>query len=559
MIVQASALAPETPQQQLRGALAQIDAGQQAAGVAALERLREACDADDPLRPRLMLALAGAYPRLGRSSDAVRAGIEALLLYDQPETADGRCDAHIALALAYSQVGVGREALEHALQALELARALHDGAREAWALARAGNAHGAMENPVQARETTQQARELAERLGLAELELVCLNNLAYFTLDECDRLRFDGMDAQLPTVQAMGQLYAEQALERARSAGNPYLLAMALSNANEAQLRAGESDLAAPRIDELAQMAAQHGFSAVQRFARLQRALLATTRGQWSTGVSIARQLIEDEGEQLQPRQRRAALQLLYEAHKALGDPATALAYLEQLMQIERRAMREAQLLHTQLLMIRQEVHHAVRRAEYAAADADAAREQTRALQHEQQHLRELLASSDRAAREDALTGLANRRHAEQVLQLLTERAASDGQPIALAILDLDHFKQVNDRFGHDIGDAVLRRLAGLLQQQLRGADVLARWGGEEFLLALSDTPADACLSLLERLRKAVHDADWAELAPGLAVTVSIGCRHRHPQGDWTAQLREADAALYAAKHAGRDRVVLKR
>jgi diguanylate cyclase (GGDEF)-like protein len=108
------------------------------------------------------------------------------------------------------------------------------------------------------------------------------------------------------------------------------------------------------------------------------------------------------------------------------------------------------------------------------------------------------------------------------------------------------------------VGDAVLRELAQLLRQQLRGADLLARWGGEEFLLAFGQLQASACERLLQRLREAVRQHDWSRFAPGLAVTVSVGCRHRAPRGDWGAQLTEADEALYEAKRSGRDRVVLR-
>lgn len=521
-----------------------------------LEDWREQLPVEHPERAELLLALARLYPRLGRPSDAVRAGLEALFNLEFGGPIDAVCDAHVALALAYAQVGVGRESLDHALQALELARGLHDGEREAWALARVGHAHSALENTVQAREAVRQALNLACSQGLVELELTCRNHLAYFALDEVDRLQFDGLDDQLARVQALAQQHAEEAVERAREVGMPFMLGMALSNSNEALLGVGETTLAALRIEELTELALRQGFTTLQRFARLQRALLACRRGQWSDGVSEARRLLDEEGEQLLPRQRRVALQLLYEAHKALGDAAAALACLEQLVQLDRRSAREGQLRHTQVLLIRDEVQQAVRRAEYAAADADAAREETRAMQQDHQALREQLAETDRAAREDALTSLANRRHAEQVLQQLCDASAAEHRPLALALLDIDHFKRVNDGHGHATGDAVIQHLAQLLRQHLREADLLARWGGEEFLLAIAGVPAAACERLLQRLCDAVRHTDWTPLGSGLAVTVSIGCRHQVSGGDWAAQLAEADAALYAAKNGGRDRVV---
>ncbi|TSE18433.1 putative diguanylate cyclase YdaM [Tepidimonas alkaliphilus] len=149
----------------------------------------------------------------------------------------------------------------------------------------------------------------------------------------------------------------------------------------------------------------------------------------------------------------------------------------------------------------------------------------------------------------DALTGVGNRR----LLELeLAQAAARGGDVGALAVVDLDHFKAINDRLGHDGGDAVLRQFASVAQAVLRKTDRLYRLGGEEFVLWLPPDEPQAVRALLQRLRAAVAERVRAGEAP---VTFSAGVA-RHTAGEpWTACLARADAALYRAKRAGRDRL----
>ncbi len=159
-------------------------------------------------------------------------------------------------------------------------------------------------------------------------------------------------------------------------------------------------------------------------------------------------------------------------------------------------------------------------------------------------------------ADEDSLTGLANRRAAERALAVALESASP--VPLALLFMDLDHFKTINDRFGHAMGDRVLREYAQLMRQSSRSGDIAARWGGEEFLLILMGADAARAGEIGERLRSAVERFDWAALDPALAVTLSIGlASSTETTGRGAGSLLAlADARLYAAKSGGRNRVV---
>jgi diguanylate cyclase (GGDEF)-like protein len=154
-----------------------------------------------------------------------------------------------------------------------------------------------------------------------------------------------------------------------------------------------------------------------------------------------------------------------------------------------------------------------------------------------------------RTAEQDTLTGLANRRSMERFLGQLPDAGSA-----CLVLVDVDHFKEVNDRFGHVVGDEVLRQVAGLLGRGVRTVDHVARWGGEEFLVVLPGGSAQLGVEAATRLLQRVEDHPWAHVRPGLTLTVSAGVA-RGDVADLDDVLYRADAALYAAKRAGRNRV----
>jgi diguanylate cyclase (GGDEF)-like protein len=157
----------------------------------------------------------------------------------------------------------------------------------------------------------------------------------------------------------------------------------------------------------------------------------------------------------------------------------------------------------------------------------------------------------------DPLTGLYNRRHADHELPRLVASAERHRQPLALAMADLDHFKQVNDDNSYSIGDEVLRRFSAIMTENARGADVITRYGGEEFLLVMPQTSLDQARVLCERLRIEVERYPWQEVAGGLQLTVSIGVADTVAHDGLIPLVAAADAALHQAKRTGRNRVRL--
>ncbi|MFC4161317.1 GGDEF domain-containing protein [Chitinimonas lacunae] len=159
-------------------------------------------------------------------------------------------------------------------------------------------------------------------------------------------------------------------------------------------------------------------------------------------------------------------------------------------------------------------------------------------------------------ATHDPLTGLYNRRHLDAALLEAEQRARRQGRPLGLMMLDLDHFKQINDRFGHDAGDAVLRAFASRLRHQLRPGDVACRYGGEEFTVLLNGAPLATTRIRAEQFRQAVAGLRIEVHGQEIAITVSIGIAAYPESGaDMQAVLQAADRAVYRAKARGRNRV----
>ncbi len=161
-------------------------------------------------------------------------------------------------------------------------------------------------------------------------------------------------------------------------------------------------------------------------------------------------------------------------------------------------------------------------------------------------------------ARTDALTGLDNRRHFMEVARRECSRSCRTGQPFSLLLIDADHFKAVNDTWGHDVGDRVLQDIASLLNSSVRGHDVPARFGGEEFIVLLPETDCQEAGIIAERIRLAVEANRLTVQQEPVHISVSIGCTTATAQDgecDLETIFKRADVALYAAKKNGRNRV----
>lgn len=171
-----------------------------------------------------------------------------------------------------------------------------------------------------------------------------------------------------------------------------------------------------------------------------------------------------------------------------------------------------------------------------------------------QDELRTRNAELDRVSRIDMLTNIYNRRHLDEHLRQVISAARRHDRTVGVLIVDIDHFKEVNDEHGHLAGDVVLREVAARLQQAMRTEDALGRWGGEEFLAVLTDTPPEGVRIMAERLRQVIAAAPFI-LDDGSRIRVTVSVGHTNGTEDAEVLVHRADDALYVAKAEGRNRV----
>lgn len=215
---------------------------------------------------------------------------------------------------------------------------------------------------------------------------------------------------------------------------------------------------------------------------------------------------------------------------------------LQALSGILREVLRETLLLQSEALRSRDQMQQ----AEHEAQQADG---RIRTLESQLAQMSELV-------REDQLTGSLNRRGLDDVLERELARADRRGTPLCIALLDLDDFKRINDTHGHAAGDEALIHLVRVVKDTLRTMDVIARFGGEEFLILLPDTPLDSACATITRLQRELTKRIFLHNHQRLLITFSAGVALRAPGEPRKALIGRADAALYRAKKAGKNRVV---
>ncbi|WP_420129164.1 diguanylate cyclase [Longimicrobium sp.] len=266
--------------------------------------------------------------------------------------------------------------------------------------------------------------------------------------------------------------------------------------------------------------------------------------------------------EALDLAKEQGAREQVYAAHEALagayervGDTARALEHHRAFYKVWRSVFSTETNARIQNVRVRAEVRQSEREAEILREKNEALTLADEEKARLVEQLRTQAAELERQTREDALTGVSNRRHLDTLLATEWERAVRFDRSLTVAMLDIDHFKDVNDRFSHAAGDEVLRTVARILRENTRGVDAVARYGGEEFCLVLVETDLEDGARLCDRLRARVESYDWAMVRPGLAVTISAGLAGSHEAEDPDALLAAADLRLYAAKHLGRNRV----
>ena len=386
-----------------------------------------------------------------------------------------------------------------------------------------------------------------------------LNNARLFSVLTINRvICLTNLDRPAEALPDVRRLLALPADRDGRGPMNAHFETLAL-----AALHAGDSTLGADMVDRACRMLAGTTVPDERATLRVAQAELLMARGGWAEAAALLRRSPQP-GESL--RVRCMHFQALAAAHEHLGEPAAALQALRiwQKLHTERAlqasgARYQAAALQTELLRMKQELQSidARRRStERARAELEAANLQLKSKIAEVEALQQAL---EQQATRDFLTGLFNRRHLDDVLPAMLAMAQRDRQPLSVVIIDLDHFKTVNDQLGHAAGDRLLAAFGELLGTHNRKSDVACRYGGEEFCLLMPRTAAAAArrktLSLLKQW-SARCEGDVQKLPGARSFSAGVADSSLVP-GPLHALLKAADDMLLQAKRLGRNRVLV--
>ncbi|HET6533440.1 MAG TPA: GGDEF domain-containing protein [Actinoplanes sp.] len=482
---------------------------------AAERQAEELGEADLVYRARLLQA--GVLLREGDSEEGGRQAHQVLAWAERHGSPYLLSRAHRELAIFYRQVGDVSDALKHSVQCVALltddvAPAIR--ARHLLSLAVSLDENG---STAEADRRFREALDVATAVGDHELTLYILNNMAYTAYENGDE----------PAARALIDLMREAQARATRAFSANELDTIARVEMMSRRYAAVEATLRAV-LDEHGTVLGYEGDALAEclltlaearrldeRYDAAQEALDAAVRMSDERGLQALRARVREEQAALYAATGR--FRDAYREHRAFHAAATAL----------HSTQREARA-----------------RALQAVFEATEARRAS-------DHFREM-------AHRDVLTGLHNRRYVNEKLPALLGESAARRTPISLAIVDLDHFKRINDTLSHSTGDTVLQHLGRLLSEAATGPAVAARMGGEEFLLIFPGVAAAEAARRCEQLRLRIREHAWQPVTGTLAVTTSIGVTtSADGRGTPSSLLSQADRNLYVAKRGGRDQVVV--
>jgi diguanylate cyclase (GGDEF)-like protein len=288
-------------------------------------------------------------------------------------------------------------------------------------------------------------------------------------------------------------------------------------------------------------LAQSAGYPWVELQARISLGVLEQRQGRYLEAKIMLEQALK-RAEELGFQEQISRIHFnLSEVLESLGDYQKALQHHRRFYELDLTVRSEAASKRVEALTVRFQV-------ERAQLEAQLQRERSEALVALNQQL-------EHQALTDPLTGLANRRAFTEHYKRTFAAAKESGSALSVVMIDLDHFKRVNDQFSHAVGDDVLKAFAKILQEHCRATDLAARYGGEEFVLLMPGVEARATFNACERLRVATQTFDWSKIQAGLQVTASFGFGDVLQALDHVALLEMADQQLYSAKNAGRNQI----
>lgn len=507
-----------------------------------LERAEELLGTTENDGERGWVALMRAHIcwRRGEYSGATAAARSALALHERLASGDGQAASLLLLGVLAETTGDEGQALRFFYASHKISEDCNDPGGMAAALTNIANSHGRLGDGARAVAQYARALPLCVAAGNRSLEAGVSTNLGVLHHELGNR------------AQALA--YATEGLRLARDLGDRKIEIDALTAVAEIRSASGEHSQAIALLLEALVLCES----------------LRLPNGEIGVRVALGQVYLARGAHEPAKQHFEAALAIgdrigsstAYPSHDGLSTLFHASGDFE-------RAFHHARLYHEAKdarwgAQANQRIRAALIEAEVqqAAEDGRVLREHNEALIAADAEKTRLLASLsaqavelERLSTEDGLTGVFNRRHLDGRLALEWERARRFEHPLSVALLDIDHFKQVNDQYSHASGDEVLRRVAAYLRSHTRQVDVVARYGGEEFAIVFVETSLQVAASVCELLRAGIAALEWGAPLDALRVTISIGIASQPEVSSVPELLTLADARLYAAKGGGRNRV----
>jgi diguanylate cyclase (GGDEF)-like protein len=504
----------------------------EAAAVASGDRWAEA---------RALTIVARAHHILAEYADGIEVALRAVRLWRERGDTGGESTVRTTIARILILTGDMAEALDEGLTALEMSDLSGELRPRMVALTAVGIVHLCLRQHDLAMEYCERAAETARMLGDVVAHGNLLDTIACVFLSMAYSAREEGDEVGAATYCASGIDRFRQAMEIARREGHRHYEMTALGNLAEGLAFAGRPEDALALMESWPTDPELDARSTITQHLD-SRGCICVALGRYDEAIALFSEALE-----LAPGRNTAMwyCEHLSDAHERAGDLRAALDYHKRFHGLFKQVASESAQRSASIAAIRLETLQA---KEYALQE----RLRAEQLQNSNDELSQRAESLLKQSLEDPLTGLANRRFMDRLLD-------NDVQSYAIALIDVDHFKRVNDQHSHQVGDEVLRHLANVLRAASRATDTAVRYGGEEFALLFSHLSEASAAIAAERLRRLVEDFDWGQIEPGLRITVSVGVACGVEATSPVEVLALADARLYEAKHAGRNRVRCRR
>jgi diguanylate cyclase (GGDEF)-like protein len=452
---------------------------------------------------------------------------DALALFRGLGDGEGEARCLNLLGITHRQLSDYGRALEMYEQALRGFRGAGNQKWQAKVLSNIGNVEIQLGNHSAALELFDQALELRRETGDDEGAGFDLNNAAFGHIQKAlqHRAGGDALSCQAEAENALRLL--DRALGISRQFGCKRLEAFCLQTMGEAYQAMSRPEVALGMADQFLALARESNDKWIEAHGLACIGELKAQLGERAEGVTLLKGALASFESLGSTDECARVLRILSTAYEAAGNLTEALGCLRRAGAIEQRLKSEDTERRARALAAR-------RRLDQASLETERYKQ---------------------LALEDSLTGLANRRSLDDRLATMMREAHTRGSVLTVALADVDHFKGINDRFSHAVGDEVLRCVGEILRAHCRLGDIAGRYGGEEFMLVFRGLDMRSAADICERIRRAAESWDWQSIHPQLRVTLSLGLAtsssFRDPQG----LLDAADHWLYEAKHHGRNQV----